>query len=400
MILHVDLNSFYASCAVIDSGGQYTFDTPLMVCGDPKKRHGIVLAATYPVKKLGVHAGMSLWQARQLCPQAVVAKPEYHQYMRYSEAFMAIISHYSPLIMRYGIDEAYIDYSGCEHIFGPPEQVAHAIRERVKRELGLTVSVGVGENLIRAKMGSDYRKPDAVTVLDDAAWRALIWPKVVEELQFVGRATGEKLRGMGIFTIGELAQTPERTLRHRFGVTGHELWLHANGLDTRRVTDAPAPQKEISHSITLPQDLVAEEEICRALLYQTERVATRLRKAGMRAGQVGVYVRYADLSGQGKQAALPYPSDLTEELYQNARPLILALRCGKPIRLVGVHVSRLTGEAEQATIFDGPRRDAQHALDRAVDAMRQKYGSHAVMRAGTLQFEYDEKEDFTPFKRH
>lgn len=399
MILHVDLNSFYASVAVLDSGGKYTCDTPLMVCGDPAKRQGIVLAATYPVKKLGVHAGMPLWEARSLCPRAVIAPPSYKRYMELSEAFMRIMEGYSPLVMRFGIDEAYLDYRGCEHIFGPPEAAAQAIRRRVRGELGLTVSVGVGDTLIKAKMGSDYRKPDAVTVVDEAAWRRLIWPLPVEALQFVGRSTGRRLRGLGIGTIERLAKTQERYLTAVFGKNGRQLWLFANGMDERRITAQHEPQQGISHSATLSEDATTLQAVARALLYQTERVAARLREMGLRASLVGVRLRYADLRGQGKQGVLARPSDLTGELYGKARELLEAIYLGGSVRQVGVQVGRLTGELEQVSLFDGPRRDSLHRLDRAVDALRAKYGSHAVMRGGTMAFAYDEKEDFTPFQR-
>lgn len=400
MILHVDLNSFYASVAVLDSGGLYTPDTPLMVCGDPAKRHGIVLAATYPVKRLGVHAGMPMQQARALCPEAVIAGTDYKRYMELSESFMSIIEGYSPLVMRYGIDEAYLDYGGCEHIFGPPAKTAHTIRRRVKEELGLTVSVGVGDTLIKAKMGSDYKKPDQVTVLDERAWRERIWPMPVEALQFVGRSTGRRLREMGICTIERLAKTQERLLTGTFGRSGHQLWLFANGMDERRITYGHEPQKGIGHSTTLARDAVGLEAVSRALLYQTERVAARLRQAGLRASLVGVCLRYADLRGQGKQGTLLRPSDLTEELYAKARQLLSSLYAGGPVRQVGVRIGQFTGEPEQVSLFDDPGRDARHRLDRAVDALRQKYGSHAVMRGGTMGFEYDEREDFTPFRRY
>lgn len=399
MILHVDLNSFYASVSVLDSHGFYTPETPLMVCGDPSKRHGIVLAATYPVKKLGVHAGMPLHEALALCPQAVVAPTDYPRYMELSESFMHIMENYSPLVMRFGIDEAYLDYSGCEHIFGPPIQAAHAIRERVKRELGLTVSVGVGDTMIKAKMGSDYKKPDAVTFLDELFWRAHIWPMPVEALQFVGHATGRRLREMGICTIERLAKTQERLLTGTFGKLGRQLWLFANGMDERHIAYEHAPQKGIGHSTTLAQNAPDLPTVCRALLYQTERVAARLREAGFRASLVGVHIRYADLHGQGKQGLLPRPSDLTGDIYDKARQLLESFYTGGPVRQIGVRVGQFTGEPEQISFFDGSARDAKHRLDRAVDALRLKYGAHAVMRGGTMAFEYDEREDFTPFRR-
>ncbi len=399
MILHVDLNAFYANCAVVDSGGKYKFDTPLMVAGDPAKRHGIILAATYPVKRLGVRAGMALWEAKALCPKAVVVPPTYRRYMEVSGTFMRIISSYSPLIMRYGIDEAYLDYSGCEHIFGPPIIVAETIRRRVKEELGLTVSVGVGGNMIRAKMGSEYKKPDAVTYLDDAAWRELIWPQPVEALMYVGRSTGKRLRALGIGSIERLARTSPQLLKSVFGKAGGDMWLHANGMDDQRIAAESEPQKGIGHSMTLPGDLIQQEEILRGLLFQTERVAFRLREAKMRARVVAVSLRYADLQGSCRQMTLSRPTDITQELYRAGSALMLSMLCGKPVRQLGIRVGRLTEESEQMELFGEEARERQRRLDCAVDEIRRIYGSHAMMRGGTMRFEYDEKEDFMPFVR-
>ena len=399
MILHVDLNAFYANCAVVDSGGRYTFDTPLMVAGDPAKRHGIILAATYPVKRLGVRAGMALWEAKALCPQAVVVPPTYHRYMEVSNAFMRIISGYSPLIMRYGIDEAYLDYSGCERIFGLPQEAAETIRRRVKEELRLTVSVGVGDNMIRAKMGSDYKKPDTVTYLDEAAWRELIWPKPVENLMYVGWATAKRLHALGIGSIERLARTSPQLLKSVFGKAGGDMWLHANGMDDQRIASEPEPQKGIGHSMTLQRDFTRQEDLLRGLLFQTERVAFRLRESGMRARVVAVSLRYSDLQGESRQITLASPTDITQELYRAGSTLMEAMLCGKPVRQLGIRVGKLTAQGEQLGMFGEEGRERQRRLDRAVDEIRRAYGPHAVMRGGTMQFEYDEKEDFTPFAR-
>lgn len=399
MILHIDLNCFYASCAIAKSEGKYTPETKLAVAGDPERRHGIILAATYPAKKFGIRAGMPLWEAHGRCPGLIVVPPDYHLYMDYSDRFMKIISCYSPLMMRFGIDEAYIDYAGCEGIFGEPVTVAHKIRERVHRELGLTVSVGVGINMIRAKMGSDHKKPNAVTYLDGENWKKLIWPKPVEDLMYVGRATGRKLRSVGIATIGSLAHASPLMLKSMFGIVGNQLWMHANGLDDRRITGINEPQKCISHSMTLIKDVVDRDEICMALLYQTDRVAFRLREEQKRAGVVAVHARYSDLTGESRQATLERPTDITSEIYCTAKRLMLGMLTNKPVRQLGVRTGALTDEPEQIMLFDGERQNRLHRLDYTVDGIKKKYGSHAVMRAGTLCFDYDPKEDFTPFVR-
>ncbi|MEG1547328.1 MAG: DNA polymerase IV [Clostridia bacterium] len=397
MILHVDMNSFYASCAVMKSGGLYTFETPLMVCGDPKKRHGIVLAATYPVKKTGVRAGMPLWEAKQRCPNAVVVEPDFRLYMDYSNRFMHIIRSYSPLIMRYGIDEAYIDYSGCEHIFGPPETVAEIIRERVKRELGLTVSVGIGENLIMAKMGSDYKKPDAITSLNRESWKKLIWPLPASNLMYVGKATERKLGDMGVRTIGQLAGMSLELLKSIFGKSGADMWMHANGMDNTHIKYVEDPQKGIGSSMTLPQDVTSTKDLLAALLLQTEKVAYRLRQAGMRARVIAVHVRFDDLTSRSCQTTLEKPTDITQEIYNEARLLIPRLMIGRPVRQAGIRVAKLTSEGEQISLMDAEHREKLHRLDAATDAMRAKYGSDVLMRGSTMRFEQDEFDEFSPF---
>ena len=400
-ILHVDLNSFYAYCAVLGSGGKYTFNTPLIVGGDRLKRHGIVLAATYPVKARGVSAGMMLNTALALCPGAIVEKADFNVYMRYSGQFMRIIQDYSPLIMRYGIDEAYLDYKGCEHIFGDAEQVAHTIRKRVKDELGLTVSVGVGGNPLMAKMGSDYKKPDAVTVVTPEFWASSIMPLPVGRLIYVGRCTQRRLSSIGIHTIGELASAPEGMLRSMFGMAGRQMWLNANGIDDTRI-GGMFEQKSISSSITLPGDVNTLDELYTALLVQLDKVAYRLRSMRMCAQNVGIYVRYSDFKGKGKQMRLLYPTDVTEELYAIARQLIAPLLCDRPIRLVGVKVSALSGGGGQISMFEDLRHERLRRMDAAIDAIRDRFGRTMILRGRALVHSMGldpEAEGFTPFDR-
>ncbi len=400
-ILHVDLNSFYAHCAVLGGGGKYSFDTPLIVGGDRQKRHGIVLAATYPVKAKGVHAGMTLSAALSLCPGAIVEKADFDAYMRYSGLFMRIIQDYSPLVTRYGIDEAYLDYKGCEHLFGDAAQVANTIRKRVKDELGLTVSVGAGDNPLMAKMGSDYKKPDAVTIVTPEFWTGSIMPLPVGRLIYVGRCTQHRLSSIGIHTIEELASAPEGMLRSMFGIVGRQMWLNANGIDDTRIGET-FEQKSISSSITLPGDVNTLDELYIALLVQLDKVAYRLRSMRMCARSVGVYVRYSDFKGKGKQTRLIYPTDVTEELYATARQLIKPLLCDRPIRLVGVKVSSLSGGGGQISMFEDHRHDRLRRMDAAVDAIRDRFGRNIILRASELVHNMGcgpEVVGFTPFDR-
>ena len=397
MILHVDLNSFYASCAVATSNGKYQFDSKLMVCGSSETRHGIVLAATYPVKKHGIRAGMPTREALLRCPDAVIVPPDYATYVAYSERFMGIVQCYSPAIMRYGIDEAYLDYTGCEHLFGPPMAAANLIRERVKRELGLTVSVGVGDNLLMAKMGSDYKKPDAVTRISRDNWRELIWPMGVENLMYVGKSTAEKLRSMGVKTVGQLAAVDARLLQARFGKSGEELWRHANGIDEARISGEEQPQKGIGNSETLPKSLHTLRQVTDALLVQTDKVAYRLRCAGLYAGVVGVHLRFDDLSGKGKQMKLPRQTNLTETLFSAVKELAKSLYAGQSVRQVGMRVGMLTAEGEQLSLLGADREEKLHRLDAATDLIRGRYGAGALMRGSSMAFDRETHAEFTPF---
>ena len=400
-ILHVDLNSFYAHCSILASNGKYSFDSPVIIGGDPRKRHGIVLAATYPVKKKGVHAAMTLREACELCPEAAVLPGDHKLYTEYSRRFMRIIKEYSPLVMRFGIDEAYIDYTGCEHIFGPPEEVAHIIRERVKREIGLTVSVGVGDNMLMAKMGSDYKKPDAVTVVTKEFWDEHIKPLAVDRLMYVGHASAKKLNELGIFTIGQLASLSPNVLKGLFGAVGQDMWLHANGVDERRITFEDEAQKSISSAVTLPGDIQSRDELTAALLTQVDKVAYRLRSMGMKECCVGVSVRYKDLTNRSRQTRLRTATDVTDELYAEAKQLILPLYAEKPIRQVGVKVAQLTDGAEQLSLFGEKEHERKRSMDLAVDELRKRFGTGIVLRGSTVKhgLRDDAEDDFSPFSR-
>lgn len=397
-ILHVDLNSFYAHTAVLDSDGKHSFDTPLIVCGDPTKRHGIVLAATYPVKRHGVYAGMPVAEAIGRCPSAILEPANFTRYSELSDRFMKIVRTYSPVTMRFGIDEAYIDYNGCEHIFGSAEKVAYTIRERVYKEIGLTVSVGVGDNMIMAKMGSDYRKPNAVTLLNPESWKRLIWPLPVGNLMYVGRARGKKLKEIGIKHIGDLAAASPEMLKYKFGVSGRQLWEYANGIDSQRINIKNEAQKSVSHSTTLCED-VQGDALCAAMHHQTERVAYRMREMGVSTRLVGVHLRYANLEFESKQRALLISTDVTEEIYAVVRELVLSMNNRRAVRQVGVSLGRLSGGGEQVSLFFPERHEHQRKLDAAKDHLRDKYGFDVVKHMSTLRYVHTDKDDFSPFVR-
>lgn len=385
-IFHIDLNSFYASCEIIDSKGKYTYDSKVVVTGNPDARCGVVLAASQPAKKCGIKAGMTLSDARGLCPDAIFLKVRFPLYFSMSNAFMGIIRNYSPIIERYGMDEAFLDYTGCERLLGPPEQTAYEIKERVKKETGLTVSIGVSYNKLLAKMGSDYKKPDAVTVITQDNFRQLIWPLPVKDLIFVGRQTEHKLADMGIETIGDLALTPVKFLKEKFGVNGAVLWMYANGLDNSPVLNRPEPLKGIGNSSTLPNDARTLDEINVMLLIHSEQVAKRLREINKACRVVQIHLKDAKLNTRHHQATLPFPTDLTEDIYYTAVRLAAELWQGEPIRHVGVRVTRLSDidSYEQMTFFPEERREKKRHLNRCIDRLREQYGNNSIFRGVVL----------------
>lgn len=384
-IFHIDLNSFYASCEIVESGGKYNFDSLIAVTGNPDARCGIVLAASRPAKKFGITAGMPLKEARDLCPDISFVKARFPLYFRMSNHVMSIIRQYSPFMERYGIDEAFIDYTGCERLLGPPEQTAHVIRERIKRETGLTVSIGVSYNKLLAKMGSDYKKPDAVTVITSDNLHSMIWPLPVKDLIFVGRRTAAKLCSMGIQTIGDLAAAPIQMLKDKFGIVGITLWMNANGIDDEKVRSVQDPVKGIGNSSTLPNDALTLDEINVMLLVHSEQVAKRLREINKCCRTVQIHLKDSTLNSRQHQTTLQHPTDLTEDIYSAASRLAAEIWSREKVRQIGVRVAGLSDTTgfEQLTIFYEERHEKRRQLNICMDKLREKFGNNSIIR-GTI----------------
>ena len=314
VILHCDLNNFYASVEQVENpqlSAKY-----LAVSGNPSERHGIILAKNTEAKKMGVKTGEPIWQAKQKCPDLVCVLPHYELYVQYSCAVKDIYKQYTDKVESFGMDECWLDVSDCSH-FGTGEELAHKIRKEVKQKLGLTISVGVSFCKVFAKLGSDMKKPDAVTVISKKDFRQKVWPLAVEEMLFVGRQTKAKLNKLGIFTLGQLAQTDCDLLNRQFGVNGIKLWQSANGLDdspVHNVNDV-APIKSVSHGTTTIKDMCSFEQADKVIEYLSELVATRLRRYGMEGKVVQLTIRRNDLSHQSRQQAVP-PRHQTRFLYR------------------------------------------------------------------------------------
>lgn len=386
-ILHIDMNSCYASIECLHH--PEIRHLPVAVGGDVEARHGIILAKNELAKRAGVKTGEALWQAKQKCPDLVIVPPHYQLYLRFSRMARAIYAEYTDLIEPFGLDEAWIDVTGSG-ILGDAVEIAETIRKRVKFELGITVSIGVSFNKIFAKLGSDYKKPDAVTVFGKDDYREKVWPLPVEELLYVGPATTRKLRARCIRTIGDLAQTDPSLLHSWLGKMGYVLHAFANGNDPSPV--APLGEeaiiKSIGNSTTTPRDLTCEEDVNIIFYVLAESVAARMRENGFRAKTVQISLRDTDLFSFERQCKLESPSCLASELHDAGMRLLQDhYRFRKPLRSVGIRGMDLVPiqTAMQLNFFEDPvRREKRERLEVAVDELRRRFGHAAVSRAVTM----------------
>ena len=396
-ILHVDMNCFYAAVECLHR--PELRDKAVAVGGHEELRHGIVLAKNLKAKRWGVGTGMSLVEARQVCPQLVIIPPDYNLYMRFSRLARAIYYDYTDLVEPFGPDEAWLDVTGSAHLWGGEvELIAQEISERIKAELGVTVSVGVSWNKIFAKFGSDYKKPDAITIITPENYRQIVWERPVADLLYVGRATKRKLNASAIFTIGQLAQEDERLLLNKFGKIGPLLQIFARGEDITpvKVLDPTSSTvdydiKSIGNGLTAPHDIDDKRDAHLLVSLLAESVAQRLREQRLRARTISITVRDAsDLGYYTRQAPLPLPSNITSELTQAAFALLCAhepLDGSHPIRTMGVRATNLIDATlpVQLDMFgDEEKRFALERLDATIDQLRKRFGNNIVRRAVAL----------------
>lgn len=384
VILHSDMNSFYASVEMMLN--PVLKGKPVAVCGSTEERHGIVLAKSDLAKKAGIKTGMANWEARQLCPGLIVVPPQYDQYLKYSRLAHQIYHRYTDLVEPFGMDECWLDVSGSG-IYGTGLETAEAIRQTTKNELGLTVSIGVSFNKIFAKLGSDMKKPDAITEIKHDDFKERIWPLDAAELLYVGRATEAKLSKYGIHTIGDVARTNPETLQHLLGINGLKLWRYANGTDASRVMhkDFVSPVKSIGHGITCTADLQTPEEVFRVMLELSQDVGHRLRVHELMACGVQIYVRANDLYGSQYQCKLPFRTQLPNEIAAAGFNLFMERsRWDKPIRAITIRGIDLISqkEEEQLSVFvDHQKRDRRIRLEDAVEDIRRRFGKRAISYA-------------------
>ena len=387
---HVDVNSAFLSWSALkalNGGGTLDLRTvPAAVGGDEEKRHGVVLAKSQPAKRYGVRTGESLFAARQKCPGLIVVPPDFDWYVQCSKGLIAILRDYSPVVEQFSIDEAFVEMTGSEALFGPPVQAADAIRERVKREWGFTVNVGISVNRLLAKTASDFEKPDRTHTLWPEEIPQKLWPLPVGALFGVGPSAVRTMDALGIRTVGDLAHADPELLRGAFGVRGDSFRRHANGIEGTPLGRREAKDNGYGNSVTLPEDLETPRQADATLLALAESVAGRLRGDGKSARVVAVQLVDNAFRRTSHQVSLPNPTNATEVIYQTARQLIRQMWPKRPVRLVGITCERTTADAfEQLDLFtDARRTDRQEKLDRAADALRSRFGDKAVVRARLL----------------
>ena len=391
VIFHVDANSAFLSWTAAYKLHvlKETVDIrqiPSVVAGDKASRHSIILAKSTPAKKYGIQTGEPLFRALEKCPDLVVVPPDYGLYVEASRHFVEMLRQFSPVVEQYSIDEAWVDMSGTQRLWGPPRVAAEKMRRRIWEELGFTVNVGISSNKLLAKMAGDFEKPNKVHTLFPEEMEEKMWCLPVRDLFLVGPATEKKLNRMGIYTIGDLACTQLQIIRSHLGKHGETIWHYANGHNADVVTPLQPENKGYGNSVTTPRDITTPEDACSVLLSLCETVAMRMRKDGKCGSCVTVHLRTNAFYQFSHQSQLGGATNITGELFDAACRTFLEAWDGKtPLRQLGVQVTKLTSEPyQQYDLFSGvspARYERKLRLDETVDALRDKFGETVIRRA-------------------
>ncbi|BAF59679.1 MAG: DNA polymerase IV [Pelotomaculum sp.] len=382
-ILLADMNSFYAS--VHQAMEPRLKGKPVIVGGDPARRHGIVLAASVEAKACGVKTGMTVREAAALCPQGIFLKPRHSHYINFSARIIRIMKDFSPLVEPFSIDEAFMDVSGCGLLFGSSLEIAVKLKARIKNEVGVLCSVGVGPNKLLAKMAAGMQKPDGLTLLDFPDVPVKIWPLPVRELFGVGSRLEKRLRDLNIHTIGDLARYPLQVLKQKFGLVGHILHLSASGIDYSPVDPCSLERvRSIGHQITLPRDYWGYNEIKVVILELCEIVCRRVRLGGYAGRTVSLTLKDTDFLWLSRARTMNYPTASADEVYRVAVQLLHQhWPPWKPVRMVGVSLAGLVkNRAEQLDLFGEAERARR--LHAACDRIKDRFGEHSILRAVSL----------------
>lgn len=390
VILHCDMNNFFASVELLDH--PELKDKPVAVCGDPEHRHGIILAKNQAAKALGIVTAETLWSAKKKCPDLVLLKPHMSKYKQFFKEINKIYQRYTDMVEPFSIDESWLDVTGSQRLFGTGKEIADEIRETVKKELGLTLSAGVSFNKTFAKMGSEYKKPDATTVISRENFKELLWPMPAGEFFGVGRKTVPKLAQYGINTIGDIALADKNYLMGIFGKSGAQMWEHANGIDNSPVMkfDDYVPAKSIGNGVTFRRDISEKDDILVALKGLSDSVAKRLRKEGQKAWGVKVDIKDPYFKTISRQKKLKSPTWLSEDLAKASYEVICeSWEKDAKIRMITITAINLTNEVneEQISIFSDniEEKYKSEQVEFMLDEIRKKYGDDSIGFASVVK---------------
>ena len=390
LIFHIDVNSAFLSWESVrrvKQGLPDLRDIPACIGGDPKKRTGIVVAKSIPARKYGIQTGEPMAMALRKCPELVIVQSDFSLYVKCSKAFKEICATYTPVMESFSIDEVFLDMTGMSLLYQNPVATANEIKDRIHRELGFTVNVGISVNKLLAKMASDFEKPDKVHTLFPDEIESKMWPLPVRNLLFLGKASEKKLNKAGIYTIGDLAHARESEIQALLGSkNGHQLHQYALGIDDSPVKEHAEEAKGFSAETTFNEDIVSLDQIFPILLEQCDIVATRMRRKGKKCLSVAVSFRTLDFKKRSHQATFQNATDVTDEIYEQAKKLFREFWKGEPLRLVGVSLTNLSeDEYEQFSLFeDAENKERHRKLDAALDTIRQKYGNDKITRASIM----------------
>ncbi len=387
VILHCDCNGFFASveCAM----NPKLKNVPMAVGGSEENRHGIILAKNELAKKYNIQTAETIYSAKKKCPSLVIVPPRHDLYQEYSKKVNAIYKEYTDLVEKFGIDESWLDVTGSQKLFGTGRKIADIIRKRVREEIGITISVGVSFNKVFAKLGSDYKKPDATTVISRESFKNIVYPLSVGDLLFVGRSTREALKKIGVTTIGELAECDEFQIAKLLGKQGSTILKYARGEDDSPVDPhANDEVKSVGNGMTFKRDLRGEKDIMCGISYLSESIAARMRRKGVKCTVVQVTIKNPDLVSIQRQEKLDYPTNLAKDITDKAMDIMRKCwNMNSPIRMLTVTGNGIVDEEEkmQLSFFKEESQDPKREkLEKALDSIRNKYGKNAVKNANII----------------
>lgn len=396
-ILHCDCNGFYAGVECVQNPKLKT--VPMAVGGDEESRHGIILAKNEIAKKFGIQTAETIWRAKRKCPNLVIVSPHHDLYSQYSKRVMDIYKEYTDYVEPFGLDEAWLDVTASKRLFGDGVKIANELRKRVREETGLTISVGVSFCKVFAKLGSDYKKPDATTVFSKDNWKLFIYPLSVRDLLFVGKKTGDELERIGIKTIGQLASLDEHILTEHFGKAGVMLSRYARGLDNEPVKSIYEKNevKSVGNGITFRKDLLGEEEIRGGVYALSDSIASRMRKKGLKCTTVQVMIKDPKFKTISRQKKLEFPTYTSRDIREAAMDIIKrSWNMKLPIRMLSVTGTNLVSEDKvfsQMSLFGDDEEEKKiEKFEKTVDNLKARFGSVVSLGGNIKKYENNIKK--------